>query len=641
MTPRAIIISLIFAIGVNLWPAYSGLLLQSSRADYAQISVGFLIPYFFLLFLNLPLRRLGIGLTPRELIVICCVSLVAVTMQGEWLSGYLLGTITTPLYFATPENRWMELLIPPMPRWAYVSDPSAVRYFHESLPKGESIPWGPWFSPLFWWGTVVAAILTAGISLSTIFRKQWVENERLAFPVAAALLEVTGVDQDRPALGSLLQSPLFLIGFFLTFGLLAWNMVGWSVTGWPTIPILKTRSILLGRDFPAVMFVVHPMTIAFGYFTKSDVLFSIWFFHLLAAIQAGIYNRIGFDIGEGDPWGSFHAAIGWQGFGGMIVFVGWGVWIARHHLLSVYRQAVLGSKEIDDTEEIMSYRTAFWLFVGCSFYVLIFCRHLGFQWGPLLAFWFGSGVLYLGLARVIVESGLVFLRGPITAQAFTWHLFGPALINPQTAVAIGLTQTFHCDAKSMAMTVLAHVPRLAQAVERTDRRSLPPLVLFGCGVGAVSVILFTILESYHGIGAYNFGTSSFKGAGGGAVESFGVIASKLQKNFATDWQRVGLLGFGGVITAAIIGLRYWNPVFSIHPIGFAIGASLTMRSSASSIMIIWIIKTIILKIGSLSLYRKTIPLFLGIIIGHMMGIGLGVVVDFIWFPGAGHPLNRW
>ena len=34
-------------------------------------------------------------------------------------------------------------------------------------------------------------------------------------------------------------------------------------------------------------------------------------------------------------------------------------------------------------------------------------------------------------------------------------------------------------------------------------------------------------------------------------------------------------------------------------------------------------------------------IFLGIIIGHMMGIGLGVIVDFIWFPGAGHPLNRW
>ena len=33
------------------------------------------------------------------------------------------------------------------------------------------------------------------------------------------------------------------------------------------------------------------MTIAFGYFTKSEVLLSIWVFHLLAILQVGIFNR--------------------------------------------------------------------------------------------------------------------------------------------------------------------------------------------------------------------------------------------------------------------------------------------------------------------------------------------------------------
>ena len=51
--------------------------------------------------------------------------------------------------------------------------------------------------------------------------------------------------------------------------------------------------------------------------------------------------------------------------------------------------------------------------------------------------------------------------------------------------------------------------------------------------------------------------------------------------------------------------------------------------------------TIMLTIAARSLYRRCIPLFLGIMIGHMMGIGLGVIVDAIWFHGNGHPLNRW
>ena len=56
----------------------------------------------------------------------------------------------------------------------------------------------------------------------------------------------------------------------------------------------------------------------------------------------------------------------------------------------------------------------------------------------------------------------------------------------------------------------------------------------------------------------------------------------------------------------------------------------------SSIFIVWLIKTVILRIGGLELYRKTIPLFLGILLGYLIGIGLGVIVDAIWFPGQGH-----
>jgi hypothetical protein len=154
-------------------------------------------------------------------------------------------------------------------------------------------------------------------------------------------------------------------------------------------------------------------------------------------------------------------------------------------------------------------------------------------------------------------------------------------------------------------------------------------------------MLFTLLESYRGVGAYNFGVVSFRGAGGSAAESWQIIAKRLQQTFATDWTRIGFLGIGGALTAVMVGLRYWIPSFSIHPIGFAVGASLIMRSSASSIFIVWAIKSIILKLGSLARYRQLAPFFLGTMVGHTAGIGLGVLVDAIWFAGSGHKLNRW
>jgi len=641
MKKRTLILSLLMAVAVNILPAWSSLILHSSRMDFAHVSVAFLVPFFLLLFVNQAIRRWRFSLSSSELIVICCVGLVAATMQGEWLSGYLLGTISSPYYFATPENRWAELLHPHMPSWAVLTDRAAIRTFHESMPPEQSIPWGAWIQPVFWWMTLAAALLIAGLSITTIFRRQWAENEKLAFPVATGILELTGAEKGESNLAHLFRLPLFWIGFGITFGILAWNMVGWSVTGWPMIPLLSNRSLSLGRGFPSIMFVVHPMTIAFGYFTKSEVLFSIWFFHVLAVVQAGIFNRFGYEIGGADPWGSFHTAIGWQSFGGMIVFVAWGVWVGRHHLVNVFRQAVFRENRIDDSNELMSYRMAFWLFVGCSVYAFLFLHQAGLGIVPSLFFWFGTAILYLGLARIIVESGLVFIRGPIIAQAFTWHTLGPAVISPEGAVAIGLTQTFFCDAKTMGITLLAHVPRFAQSLEKRVRRQMGQLVIGGCMVGAGAVIVFTLVESYHGVGAYNFGVSSFRGEGGSAAESWQVIAKRLQQTFATDWKRVTFLGIGSVIAAAMTGLRYWLPNFSIHPIGFAVGASLIMRSSASSIFLVWIIKSIILKIGSLARYHQYAPLFLGMMVGHAFGIGLGVLVDAILFPGEGHKLNRW
>jgi hypothetical protein len=641
MRPRTILLSITMAVAVNILPAWSSLILHSSRMDYAHVSIAFLIPFFFLLFINRILSRQNIGLAPSELVVICCVGLVAATMQGEWLSGYLLGTISSPYYFATPENRWNELLLPHIPSWTILQDQDAIRTFHESLPPEDAIPWSAWIQPLVWWISLMIAILVAGLCLSTIFRRQWVENERLAFPVATGLLQLTGANEGESPLKTLAGSRLFWMGFALTFGLIAWNTVGWSITGWPEVPLLRGRNIRLGKGFQSIIFVIHPMTIAFGYFTKSDVLFSIWFFHLVAILQAGIFNRIGFDIGSADPWGSFHTAIGWQSFGGLIVFVGWGVWVARHHLIAVYRQAVYREDTIDDTNEIMSYRTAFWLFIVCSVYAFLFLHQAGLAWGPSIAFWFGTAILYLGLARIIVESGLVFIRGPITAQAFTWHLFGPAAMGPESAIAIGLTQTFFCDAKTLGITLLAHVPRLGQHLPTRMRRSLGPLVIIGCGIGLIAVILFTLTEAYRGVGAYNFGVISFRGVGGSAAESYQMVTKRMQQTFATDWRRIGFLGIGGAITAAMVGLRYWIPAFSIHPIGFAIGASLIMRSSASSIFMVWLLKSIILKLGSLSRYRQLAPFFLGTMVGHTAGIALGILVDALLFPGEGHKLNRW
>jgi hypothetical protein len=58
-----------------------------------------------------------------------------------------------------------------------------VKWFFDGLPAGQSLPWGVWVVPLFWWLSLMAVVLFVAFCLITILRKQWVENEKLLFPL--------------------------------------------------------------------------------------------------------------------------------------------------------------------------------------------------------------------------------------------------------------------------------------------------------------------------------------------------------------------------------------------------------------------------------------------------------------------------
>ena len=71
VTRRSLVIGLVMAAWVNFWPVYASLVLHSTRADHAHLSVALLIPYLFLLVGNLFLGRRS--LSPSELLVVCCI----------------------------------------------------------------------------------------------------------------------------------------------------------------------------------------------------------------------------------------------------------------------------------------------------------------------------------------------------------------------------------------------------------------------------------------------------------------------------------------------------------------------------------------------------------------------------------------
>lgn len=642
MTKRAFLIGTITSIIVAIWPAYSSYIIRSSRMDYGHLSGAILIPFLGLLLVNSSLTRRGKGLTASELILIASMGMVSALTQGEWLVGYFLGVITAPSYFASAENNWAETLLTRIPEWAIVADRTVTSGFYEGLQPGIPFPWGAWLTPLLWWGAFFLTFFVANLCVVVVFRKQWMDHERLPFPIAAGLLELTGQGGEQGALRDLIRDRLFKTGFVLVFAIFIWDPISWFSELMPAFEPQVDRQIFLARGFPFLRFSPNPMTIAFAYFTESDVLFSIWVFHLVTVFQVGILNRFGLEMGSPDPWTSFHPSVGWQSFGSLIVFVLWGVWVARSHLTAVVRKALRGDDSVDDSEEIMSYRSAVFLFVCCSLFSGLFLWRLGLSAGPLLAFWGATVILYLGLARIIVETGMVFLRTPLTGQAFTWHLLGISGITGVNATALGLAYTFMGDAKTIGITTLAHIPRLALAMDRQKRRLVTPAVCIAFVLGLISICTFTIYEGNYGVGSYNFGSVSFNGSGDGGVGVWRLTANRIVANdLKIGWSRIFWMGFGALFTIALYAIRYRFPNLGLHPIGLAISGSDVLRSGISSIFMVWAAKLLILRFGGLNLYRQCKPLIMGFLIGYLAAVAAGIVVDTIWFPGLGHKIHGW
>ena len=640
MTKRAFLLGLFLSILAAVWPAWSEYILRSSRADYGHLSAAILIPFLALLAINSRFAKVGRGLNAPELILIVSMGMIASLAQGEWIAGYWLGTIAAPAYFATVENGWMEALLPTVPRWSVIADRQVAAGFYEGLPFGAEFPWAAWWPPLLWWTGFFVAFSIANLCVVIIFRKQWMDHERLPYPIAVALLEMTGQSSDRGSLTSLFRNRLYWIGFGITFFLYGWDQLAWFSELLPRINPQSDRVIYLMKDYPYLRFSPNPMAMAFSWFVKSDVLFSIWAFHLLMVLQVGIMNRFGYEMGSHDMLASFHPAIGWESFGGLTVFVGWGVWIARHHLRAVIRQAVRNTNELDDSEELMSYRAAFWLFIVCGLFSFAFFLHCGLSFGPSVAFWLATVVLYLGFARMIVETGLVYLRTPITGQAFAWHILGSTGISNASATALSLTFSFIADAKVLFITTLAHIPRLGLAVSIKDRRRLPAAVTSALVAGLVAVTAFTLYHGYYVMGTINFNSPSYSGSNASGV--WGITASRIRAaNVATDWKRITWFLVGAAFTAGLYAIRYRYPRLALHPIGFTITGSNVLRTVVSSVFLVWLAKILIIGLGGPERHRRATPFWMGSLIGYLTAIATGILVDAIWFPGKGHLLHGY
>lgn len=100
-------------------------------------------------------------------------------------------------------------------------------------------------------------------------------------------------------------------------------------------------------------------------------------------------------------------------------------------------------------------------------------------------------------------------------------------------------------------------------------------------------------------------------------------------------------GVTGHLIGVLTLMRYWVPWWPLHPIGLAIQGSFGMVKPVFSIVSVWAIKSILMRIGGVGLYERGKPFFIGLIAAQAVSTALVFVVDWIWFPMSGHNVHNY
>lgn len=98
---------------------------------------------------------------------------------------------------------------------------------------------------------------------------------------------------------------------------------------------------------------------------------------------------------------------------------------------------------------------------------------------------------------------------------------------------------------------------------------------------------------------------------------------------------VWLFGFAeaGVLTYLKARVSWWP----FHPAAIA----LPVGRYGFCLLLVWMMKTIVIRFGGVQLYNRSVPFWYGAIVGYLVGIGVSKTIDMIWFPDAGHGVHGW
>ena len=628
VTLRAVIVGAVLCAALTAGEPYGVLKIRGS-AMCADFSTGGAIFLFFVLIfaVNGLLRWMGprVGFSTGELLTVYVMLVLASAIPSWGFTMNMMGLIAGIRYYASPENRWSELILPYIRPWLTPTDEHALAGFFLGLPSGDSYPWRAWVIPLAMWSLFILSVYLVMISIVSILRRQWVESERLTFPLAQLPLEMATTATPTAPWPSLFRSRAMWAGFAIPALILSYNGIAKYVPGMP--PFQLGTSLAVVPRLLHASFHFRFEVIGLAYLVNTDVLLSLWVFAWLYMIQKAIFAHIGFTLGAVELYsGPGTPTEAYEAFGGLAAYVLIGLWVARKHLRDVVAKALWNDARVDDRRELLSYREAVVLLVLGLVYIVGWMVRSGMGVGHAVLFIVGALIAFLGLTKIICEAGLAYARTPVTPSAFVHSFLGPLGLGPATVVNLGMALCWSGDTRTIAMTSAATGAKLGSGGEVQPRRLFWAMVVaLVAGLAASIVAVFLIGYSYGGmnLGGWQF-TAMNRYTGAWMIQHMRIEESG---HAAMSYPKMGFMLIGVAVMSVLMVCRYRFPWWPIHPAGMAVGLTHPTYHVWFSVFLAWLVKLIILKLGGIALYRRTRPFFLGMVLGAFATTGVWLIID--------------
>ena len=604
-----------------------------------------LAPFFALFLLTLFTAAAGKILrgrspfTGRELLIVWILMVLVSGIAYTGLVRTFFINLTAPFQFAAIGNHWEETLWPNIPSAWVPQDMEAISLLYDGLPGGramtwleviKNIPWAAWIGPLTVWSIFIFICYFTLISMVNLFSRQWIQNERMNFPLLQVpmLMEES---MDKGGFGSFLTNPYLLCGLAIPFTLHLMNGLNFYYPSAPSLPTM----FLAGPYFPKtglfaafskLKIYIYPAFIGFAFLTSRQISFSFWVFYVLGGLLIGVLYMLGYNIPPsalGVTFGpSLYLPEETQMIGAYLVFFLFIFWLARSHILSAAAQALgMAKAEPPDASEWFSIRLSFWGFVIGSTAIVLWMHYFGMSLLAAFLVVLAFMATILVASRVICQGGIAYFTLTAAPIDGVTAFFGTGVFSRVGIAAAAMVQkALFVDLRESLAPSLFHAGKVTNGV-RNKR-----LIMAGVGAALVLAVAVSFLAMI--ALCYKYGIRELEmewELQTTAAVHENVVQIIETAGHTSSWVRLFTIIGAVVMLVLVICYHrfYWWP---IHPIGYLTAYSSSMRILWFSFFLGWLVNSLCMRYGGVVLFKKLRFFFVGLIIGDfLMGGGWALV----------------